>query len=307
MAIQQVRTQINGTWHVLIYNSSTGKYEKTITAPNTTSYNINAEHYYPVIVEATNTAGTIKTINDADATLGSSLKLSVKERVKPTILISSPGASAFVTNNRQPIIFQLRDEVGGSGINLSSLKLQIDSQIAVSSNSSGMVCTPVTNGYDCSYTPPAALTDGAHTVKIDVSDFDDNAAIQVSRSYTIDTVPPVLNVSNPSNNFITNNKTVVVQGTTNDVTSSAVTVTIKLNNVDQGAVTVSGGAFNKSLTLADGNNTIVITSTDSAGKSTTVTITGTLDMSAPIINSVSITPNPVDAGATMVISVVVTG
>lgn len=39
MAVQQVRSKINGTWHVLTYNGSTGKYEKTITAPSITSYN----------------------------------------------------------------------------------------------------------------------------------------------------------------------------------------------------------------------------------------------------------------------------
>ncbi len=307
MAIQQVRALVNGTWHVLTYNSGTGKYEKTITAPNTTSYNVNAEHYYPVTVEATNTAGTIKTVNDTDTTLGSSLKLSVKEKVKPTINITSPGASAFVTNNKQPIVFQIRDEAGGSGINLSALSLQIDSQTAVGSGSAGMVCNAVSGGYDCTYTPPTALTDGVHTVKINVSDYDANTAVQVTRSYTIDTVPPVLNVSNPSNNFITNNANCIVQGTTNDVTSSAVTVTIKLNNVDQGAVTVSGGAFSKALTLAEGANTIVITATDAAGKVTTVTITGTLDTSVPNITSVSIAPNPADTGATMIISVAVTG
>ena len=104
MAIQQVRAQVNGVWHVLEYNSSTGKYEKTITAPNTTSYNVNAGHYYPVTVEATNTAGTVTTVNDNDGTVGNSLKLVVKEKVKPTINITSPGAGAFVINNKQPSI-----------------------------------------------------------------------------------------------------------------------------------------------------------------------------------------------------------
>jgi uncharacterized protein YfaP (DUF2135 family) len=90
-------------------------------------------------------------------------------------------------------------------------------------------------------------------------------------------VPPVLNVTSPTNNFLTNNAAMVVQGTTNDATSSSVTVTIKLNGTDQGAVSVTGGAFTKSLTLANGSNTIVVRSTDAAGKYSEVTITGTLD------------------------------
>lgn len=307
MTISTVKATINGITHDLVYNAGTGKYEKTITAPNVTSYNVNAGHYYPVTVEATNTAGTKTTVNDATPTIGNSLKLTVKEKVKPTISITSPGAGAYVINNKQPIVFQLRDEANGSGINLATLALKIDGGTTIGSGSAGMVCNAVTNGYDCTYTPQAALADGSHTVTINVSDFDGNTATQASRTYTIDTVPPVLNVANPANNFITNNPSMVVQGTTNDATSSPVTVTIKLNNVDQGPVTVTSGNFSKSITLAEGANTIVVTTTDAAGKTTTVTVTGTLDTSVPVISSVTITPNPVDAGETMVISVAVSG
>lgn len=307
MAINTVRVKVNGTWHDLVLNGSTGKYEKTITAPNVTSYNVNAGHYYPVEVEATNTAGTKTTVTDATPTIGNSLKLLVKEKVKPTISITSPGAGAYVINSKQPIVFQLRDETNGSGIDISKSVLKIDGGTSITNISSGMVCTQVTNGYDCTYTPPTALSDGAHTVTINVSDFDGNAATQVSRSYTVDTVPPILNITSPSDGFITNNASLVVQGSTNDATSSPVTVTIKLNGVDQGAVTVTGGNFSKSIVLANGVNTIVVTTTDAAGRETTVTITGTLDTSAPVVSAVTITPNPVDAGNTMIISVEVSG
>jgi hypothetical protein len=307
MAISQVRVQVDGVWHTLTYNSSTGKYEKTITAPNVTSYNVNAGHYSPVTVEATNTAGTKTTVTDQSPGIGDSLKLRVLEKVKPTISITSPGAGAHVTNARQPIVFQLRDEANGSGINLSSLVLKIDGGSAIGSGSSGMVCTPVSNGYDCTYTPPSALSDGAHTVTINVSDNDGNAATQASRSYTIDTVPPVLNITHPTDGFIANNPSIIVQGTTNDETSTPVTVAIKLNGVDQGAVNITGGAFSKSITLTEGANTIVVTATDAANQTTTVTINGTLDTSAPQITAVTIEPNPVDAGATMIVKVTVTG
>lgn len=307
MAISTVKAQINGTWYDLVYNGTSGKYEKTITAPNTTSYNNNAGHYYPVTIQATNTAGTVKIVNDTDATLGSSLKLIVKEKVIPTINVTSPGAGAYVTNSKQPIVFQLRDEAGGSGIDISKLALKVDGGATIGNGTAGMVCTAVTNGYDCTYTPQTALTDGSHTITINVSDFDGNAAAQISRTYTVDIIPPVLNITNPANNFITNTASLVVQGSTNDSTSSPVTVTIKLNNVDQGAVTVSSGNFSKSITLAEGANTIIVTSTDAAGKATTTTINGTLDTSVPVISSVTITPNPADAGASVIISVAVTG
>lgn len=66
------------------------------------------------------------------------------------------------------------------------------------------------------------------------------------------------------------------------------------------------GTFSKVLTLAQGTNTITIVSTDSAGKSTTVTRTVTLDTGAPQFVSVTMNPNPVDAGKTFVISAEIT-
>lgn len=307
MAIKTVRVQINGTWHNLSYNSSTGKYEKTITAPNITSYNVNDGHYYPVTVEAENTAGTKITVDDMSPTIGDSLRLRVKERIKPTINITSPGSGAFVINSKQPIVFQLRDEANGSGVDISTLTLQIDTGTIVKHNSSGMVCNKVTNGYDCVYTPTTALEDGSHTVKINVKDFDGNSATEATRTYKVDTIPPTLNITAPSDNFITNKASMVVQGNTNDNLSTTVTIEIKLNGVDQGNIPVTNGNFSKSLTLSEGLNTIVVTATDDAGKVSTVTIKGTLDTSVPKVNKVTLTPNPADTGETVVISVEVTG
>lgn len=306
MAIQSVQVYLNGSWYTLTYNSGSGAYEGTLTAPGSTSWNL-PDNVYAMKVKATNTAGTITEVDISDPMVGNSLKLRVKEVIKPTISITSPGSDSYVINNRQPIVFQLRDEAGGSGINISSLSLKIDGGTAVGNGSTGMVCTSVSNGYDCTYTPSSALSDGQHTVTINVSDNDGNAATQASRSYYIDTTPPVLNITNPPNEFITNKASLIVQGTTNDSTSSPVAVTIKLNGVDQGTITVTDGAFSKTITLKEGSNTIVVRSTDTAGKYTEVTITGNLDSSVPIISSVTVTPNPADTGATVIVKVVVSG
>ena len=48
MAVKTVQAVINGTTVTLTYNSSTGKYEATVTAPSKSSYNVNSGHYYPV-------------------------------------------------------------------------------------------------------------------------------------------------------------------------------------------------------------------------------------------------------------------
>jgi len=100
---------------------------------------------------------------------------------------------------------------------------------------------------------------------------------------------------------------VTLSGTTNDATSSPVTVTVKLNSGSAANVTVeSNGSFTKELTLVEGTNTIVITARDSAGKETVISRTVTLDTKAPVITDVVITPNPVDGGKTFTITVTVT-
>lgn len=298
MSIQSAKININGTDYTLTYNSTSGKYEATITAPGSTSYNL-TNHYYNCSVTATNTAGTSTTV--AGDTL-SGLRLVVHETVKPVITITSPTSGAYVTNNKQPVVFTVVDESGGSGINIGSLVVKQDGTATTA-----YTTTAITNGYSVTYTPTTALTDGSHTVTVDISDNDGNAAVQKTTTYTVDTVAPTLNVTNPANNLVTNSASLTVSGTTNDATSSPVSVTIKLNGTDQGSVTVTSGAFSKAITLATGSNTILVTATDAAGRSSTVTRTVTLDITSPQITAVTITPNPADTGASMVVSVTITG
>lgn len=299
MAIKTVKATINGQTYDLALNSSTGKWEATITAPGKTSYN-QAGGYYNVSVVATNEAGTS---GSADATTIDGLKLVVKETVAPVITIVSPTNGAYVTNSKQPVVFTVVDEAGGSGVDISSLVVKLDSKAV---DAATLTSTAITNGYSVTYTPAAALADGAHTVTIDCKDNDGNAATQKSTSYTIDTVPPTLNVTSPADGLVTATSSVTVAGTTNDATSSPVTITISLNGEDQGAVTVgANGSFSKTVTLAEGSNTIIVKAKDAAGKESTVTRNVTLDTSVPKIKSATITPNPVDTGATMVISVTI--
>ena len=296
MAIKTVQVIINGVPTTLTLNSSTGKYEATITAPTKSSYN-QSDGYYNVTVKATDTAGNSTSKDATDATLGSKLKLVVKEKVAPTITVTYPTASATITNNKPTFTWKVSDD--DSGVNSNTIGITIDSGSKITS---GITKTAITGGYECSYTPATALSDGSHTVKFAASDNDGNAATQKSVTFKVDTVPPTLNVTSPAEGLVTNNATVTVKGTTNDATSSPVTV--KVNGT---AVTVdASGNFSTTVTLTEGSNTITVVATDSAGKATTVTRKVTLDTKAPTITDVSITPNPVDGGKTFVIAVSVT-
>ena len=297
MAVQQVRAFVNGTWHVLTYNGVSEKYEKTVTAPTITSFN-ESGGYYPITVEATDDSG--------NTTTDTSARLTVKEITKPVVNITSPSTGAYLASNTPAITFTVVDEANGSKINVSTVALKIDGGTTIGDGSAGMVRTTIANGYSYTYTPQSALSDGSHTVAVNVSDNDGNTATQKSATFTVDTVAPVLNVTAPVDSLKTNIALVNVTGTTNDVTSSSVTVTVKLNGVDQGVVTVASGSFTKAITLATGNNTIVVRATDLAGKYTEVTRTVTLNQSAPVISNIVITPNPANVGASITISCTVT-
>lgn len=299
MAIKTVKATINGQTYDLTLNSASGKWEATITAPGKTSYNL-AGGYYNVSVEATNEAGTK---GSADASTVDGLKLVVKETVAPVITIVSPTAGAYVANSKQPVVFNITDESGGSGVDISTLVVKQDGTAVAAAN---ITHTAITNGYSVTYTPSAALSDGSHTVTINCKDHDGNAAEEKSTTYTVDTVPPTLNVTSPADGLITAASSVTVAGTTNDATSSPVVITISLNGTDQGTIPVgTGGTFSKVVTLKEGSNTIIVKAKDAAGKESSVTRTVTLDTSVPKIKAATITPNPVDTGKTMVISVTI--
>ena len=293
MAVKTVKVTINGQEHTLTLDSATGKYKATITAPGRSSYNVNDGHYYPVQVTAADTAGNTAAKGADDAVLGEALRLKVREKVKPVIVLTGPTTGATLVNNKPAITWTVTDD--DSGVAMSAIKIDSGSAVEVSG-------AAITGGYSYSYTPAAALADGSHTITITAEDHDGNAAAAVTATIKIDTVPPTLNLSSPADGLVTNKAALVVNGVTNDATSSPVTVTVN----GKAAAVDADGSFSVSLTLTEGRNDISVVATDSAGKSTTIARTVTLDTAAPVIGAVTITPNPVDAGATYLITVEVT-
>ena len=270
MAVKTVKASVNGQEYNLTYDETSGSYKATITAPSKSSYNNNNGHYYPVSVTATDDAGNSTTVTDTDVTFGDDLKLKVKEKVKPIIAVTYPTASATITSATPTITWTVTDD--DSGIDEATIAIKIDSGTYVTS---GITTTAITKGFNCSYKIPTSLSNGAHSFSLKVSDHDGNAATEVVTSFTVDTVPPALTITSPADGLITNKESLTVSGTTNDVTSTPVTVT-----VNGAPVTVqSNGSF---------------------------TTTVTLDTGAPVFQEISIIPNPVDAGKTYVISVKVT-
>ncbi len=290
MAIASVKATINGQEYTLVSNGD-GTYSATINAPSTSSYN-QSGGYYPVSITALDDAGNSASVDDSDTSLGSNLKLVVKETVAPVITVLSPTTGSTIGNATPTITWNVTDN--DSGVAASTIRIDTGETITVTG-------TAITGGMTYSYTVPSALADGAHAFYIGATDNDGNVATTATISVTVDTAPPVLTVTSPAADMVTNQATLVVSGSTNDVTSGTPTVTVNGDAVTVG----SDGTFSTSVTLSEGSNTITVIATDSLGQSVTVTRTVTLDTAAPVFTAVTITPNPVDAGATYIITVTV--
>lgn len=287
-----------------------GYYSVSLTAPTQSSGSNNngsgpgigseaqGTGYYPIIITAVDDSGNTTTIDVTDSEFGNALKLKVLETTKPTAAISFPTAGAFITNAKPTIKFTLTDS--GSGINPAAVFIKVDdgSAVAVTPTISGTTAT-------CEYIPSTALSEGDHTITVYGSDYDGNQSDSVSVTFRIDTVAPTLNITAPVDGLKTNQASVTVTGTTNDTTSSPVTIQITAAGKTYNP-TVTGGAFSQVVTLNSGSNTITIVATDAAGMTTTVTRTVILNTSAPVFMEVETTPNPVNVGASLSIRVRIT-
>lgn len=292
MSVKSVTLYLNGQSYDIPLDTATKKYKKSITAPNKTSWG-ETDHKYDMQLKVQDVAGNVTTIDKTHGTFGEKMKLRVLEKTPPIITITSPSSGAYLGNNAVKIEFTVTDTE--SGVDPDSITLQIDTQATVAS---AITKTEISGGYKCSYT--ATCSDGSHTIKVDASDNDGNADTQKSSNYTVDTVPPELNITSPATALITNIKQLAVKGSTNETC----TIKITLNNADQGTVTLAADkTFEKTVELTKGSNVIVITATDLAGKVTTVTREVTYDPTAPAVISIDIDKNPVAAGDTLTITV----
>ena len=86
----------------------------------------------------------------------------------------------------------------------------------------------------------------------------------------LDSIPPELNVSYPQEGAIITETSVIVTGTTSDASG------IQSVTVNGSSATISGNTFSKEISLAVGQNTIIVISTDTYGNTATKTLTVTM-------------------------------
>jgi hypothetical protein len=104
------------------------------------------------------------------------------------------------------------------------------------------------------------LKEGANRIVIRAVDKIGNT-YEVVRNVFLDTTPPPLTVTSPTEGLVTSDPKLVVDGLTD------INAAITINEL---SVATEGGAFKKTMTLKEGMNQIVIISTDLAGNRATI-------------------------------------
>src|SRR6266511_3013155 len=111
-----------------------------------------------------------------------------------------------------------------------------------------------------------------------------------------DTTPPVITITSPPQNLLTNDTVAIVVGSVDDQTPTTVAI-------NGSATAVSDGAFNDTVPLVEGSNAIHIVATDAAGHVTDSTRTVIRDRTDPVLT----VNQPVDGFITNQTSIPVSG
>lgn len=275
MALTSLTATINGVSYDLTLGDDGYYYSVEIPAGSESSFRKEGG-YFPVSISATDDADQTTTITPDDIAWGNNLKLFVREETAPTINITKPASGGYLTSETTPEIkFEILDNQyqknGFSGINTEEIVLELNgavipkADVEIDLDSDGGVCY-------CSYTPKTSLGNGEYEIKITAKDNDGNSAV-ATRDFEIDIQKPGLSISSPSDNTVTSNSIIAVEGVVDDK-NGPIEVTIEVNNHQQAKFTVDNedGSFSKDISLVGGNNAIKVSAKDRAGNVETVQI-----------------------------------
>jgi hypothetical protein len=270
--------------------SSTPPIESTNTPLITTVAN-SAQHLVAAI--ETTVIVTVSSSVSVNPTQSLSLlQIPIIQAPPTTVAITSPVTAGDVINQSEVSAGFIISGTATAG------NAPVNGQIATISivDSSNVVkytyTTTVTNGswsVNVTAAQAQALADGSYSIQATVSDAAGNAAITVTQTITVDTVPPTVTISTPDTT--TNQSTQTISGsvTTTEATAGAtVTLYDTVNGVTTqiGTATVgSGGTWSTSVTLSgSGSHSIVAQDTNAAGNTGTSTpVVFTLDTLAPTV------------------------
>lgn len=117
--------------------------------------------------------------------------------------------------------------------------------------------------------------------------------VYIFRPLFDDTIDPIINVSHPPNNYVTNDTSINTTGTVSDNDG------VSAFTINGTGVTVGGdGSFAYTVPLNEGSNSIAYHAADRAGNTTDVTrtVTRIVDRTPPVISGVAVSPYTGEAG-----------
>ncbi|QDG37652.1 Ig-like domain repeat protein [Alteromonas mediterranea] len=190
----------------------------------------------------------------------------------PTISLNDPGINGDAT----PTLSGLTDAVPGSTITLT---------VTDSAGVTQTFTTTVAADGTFSVEVPDAVAEGTYNVTAEVTDGAGNTA-QAETSGDYDSTSPSTTVNQPAP---TNDTTPNVSGETDAPPGSEVIIVVTDSEGNEQTITTTVGAdgtFNEDVPaeLSEGEYTVDVTVTTPAGNSSTTTVTGEVDTTAPIIS-----------------------
>lgn len=298
-AIKEAYIMFNNQKVVAQYDEDTKTWSATTNAPANSSWS-QPDHVYKVEIHAVDAANNEATMTSADPTYGDQLKIRVLEKTKPTATIVSPTQSSVLGASEQDIVLEMSDN-GGSGLNETTVVFTVNGK----SHAAELSFTDHESKRRATY-HATGLNDGQNAIAFRVTDNDGNVSELATTTFVVSTTAPSLTVDTPTEGLITNSNKLTVAGSTTPGSDAVTIADVKVNNA---SVELSGDGtktFSHEVTLTEGQNTIAVVSTDSIGKSTTVTRNVTLDIKAPIITDVVAEATTVNSGGMIKITFKVT-
>jgi parallel beta-helix repeat protein len=192
----------------------------------------------------------------------------------PPAIINLQPPNLSITNDSTPTINA--DYSDPSGINISSVLLEVDNV--------DMTSSAVVTGGGVSYVPATTLSDGIHTIYLEIKDNVGNLAT-ASWSFTVDTTPPIITNLQPPDSSTTNDSTPMIIADYSD--SSGInlgSVLLEIDGIDltlTAMITTSGVTFTPDTALSEGIHTVYLEVRDNVGNLATVTWNFTVDTLTP--------------------------
>ncbi len=189
--------------------------------------------------------------------------------IPPQLAITAPADGSYLGSKTPTIAITYSDI--GSGVNPTTLAFTANgSPLQVS-------CSTAATGASCRVAAP--LPEGPEAVTATVKDYAGNTSQAATATFTIDTIPPAITLSQPTSGLVTNQPAQTFAGALNE----PATLTI---NGAAAAVSASLG-FSQPVQLIEGPNTVTLVATDRAGNVGQLVATITLDTIPPAAVSAS--------------------